>query len=140
MRNKKLIIEIYEELDKLLENAPNEEELEDKELIEFYANAKNLKESIERLEFNKESKNDLNCYIADFEVINKENKIQRRIMLFSKDIADAMAMLNDAFIKSEEDYIDYENATFKQVDCEEYGIDCPHKPQFRILCDNNVVL
>lgn len=51
MNERKLIIEIKEKLDKLLENAPEEYELDDNEVIDFYAEAKNLQEAIEKLGF-----------------------------------------------------------------------------------------
>ena len=51
MNERKLIIEIKERLDKLLEIAPEENELDDDEVIDFYAEAQNLKEAIENLGF-----------------------------------------------------------------------------------------
>lgn len=46
-----LISNIKENLDVLLEKAPPEDELDDEEVIDFYAEAKNLQEAIERLGF-----------------------------------------------------------------------------------------
>ena len=51
MEERKLVIEIKERLDKLLEIAPAEDELDDEEVIDFYAEAQNLKEAIENLGF-----------------------------------------------------------------------------------------
>lgn len=51
MNERKLILEIKERLDKLLEIAPDENELDDDEVIDFYAEAKNLQEAIENLGF-----------------------------------------------------------------------------------------
>jgi hypothetical protein len=57
MINKKLILEIKEKLDKLLEDAPSEEELGDEyAIIEFYADAQNLKETIENLNISNDIK------------------------------------------------------------------------------------
>lgn len=49
MNERELIINIKELLDELLENAPEENELDDYEVTEFYAEAKNLQEAIENL-------------------------------------------------------------------------------------------
>ena len=49
MNERKLIIEIKERLDKLLEIAPAEDELDDDEVVDFYAEVKNLQEAIENL-------------------------------------------------------------------------------------------
>ena len=51
MNERKLIIEIKEKLEELLSNAPDENELDDYEVIEFYAEAKNLREAIDNLGF-----------------------------------------------------------------------------------------
>ena len=51
MNERKLVVEIKEKLDELLSNAPDESELDDNEVIEFYAEAKNLWEAIENLGF-----------------------------------------------------------------------------------------
>jgi hypothetical protein len=61
MGNKKLILEIKEKLDKLLVDAPTEEELGDEyAMIEFYADAQNLKETIENLNIYNDIKTDRN--------------------------------------------------------------------------------
>lgn len=57
MRNKNLILEIKEKLIKLLEKAPSEEKLDDNNLIEFYANVQNLKESIDILNIDSNNNN-----------------------------------------------------------------------------------
>ena len=49
MNKRELIINIKELLDKLLGNAPEEDELDDYKVIEFYAEAKNLQEAIDNL-------------------------------------------------------------------------------------------
>ena len=49
MKDKELIVNLINTLNIILENAPEEDNLDDNNLIEFYANAQNLKESIERL-------------------------------------------------------------------------------------------
>jgi hypothetical protein len=46
---KELIIDIKSKLEDLLRNAPAENELDDNEVIDFYAEAKNLWEAIENL-------------------------------------------------------------------------------------------
>lgn len=54
MKNKELIINLINTLNIILENAPEEDNLDDNNLIEFYANAQNLKESINHLNISSE--------------------------------------------------------------------------------------
>ena len=51
MDERKLIAEIKDKLEELLRNAPDESELDDYEVIEFYAEAQNLWEAIDNLGF-----------------------------------------------------------------------------------------
>ena len=136
MENKELIIEIKERLDQLLENAPNENSLEDPDLIEFYADAQNLKESISNLQIDKDSK--LNCYISNFTLNGKDCRSDKRIMIFEKDNTEARNMLDEAFIHDSEDYIT--NVTLHKVSPMPYGIDYPNEPQFRILMSDTVLV
>ena len=132
MENKKLIMGIKEKLDVLLEIAPEEDELEDQDLINFYAEAQNLKESIETLQNSNYFNNSLNCYIVTLNLILKNNEESfRRIMVFSEDIADAYCMINEAFIKNTDNFIDKIN--FEKVNPRDYEAEYPETPQFRIL-------
>lgn len=136
MENKELIMEIKEKLDQLLENAPEEDSSDNSDLIDFYEDAKTLQEDIDNLQIDKTS--NLNCYIFNFNYINKKGDHLKRIMVFSKDIPEAKEMIHEAFIKHREDTIEFNTAI--KVNPRHYGIEYPNKPQFRILCGDTVLV